>query len=286
MARALGVAPEAVLDLSATLNPVAPDPVPIVSAHLDAIRRYPSPEAAEAHLARTMALDPDRVVLTNGGSEAIALVAADQPCGWVDEPEFSLYRRHLARVDPGAPRWRSNPHNPSGLLADGDARAAVWDEAFWPLATGTWTRGDADSGSTVIGSLTKLLACPGLRLGYVICADADQATRLRLRRPEWSVNGPALAALPDLLRPVDLVRWSTAVGDLKRDLRGILERAGFPVRSADAPWVLVDSAGLRDHLAARAICIRDCASFGWPGTVRIAVPGPDGLGRIEEALAR
>ena len=51
-----------------------------------------------------------------------------------------------------------------------DAVAAVWDEAFYPLATGTWTR--ADTGTVVVGSLTKVFACPGLRAGYVVAPES------------------------------------------------------------------------------------------------------------------
>jgi histidinol-phosphate/aromatic aminotransferase/cobyric acid decarboxylase-like protein len=284
LAAALGVDPDQVLDLSASLNPVAPDPVPVVAAHLDALRRYPDPVRAEAHLAGVMGVDPDSLVLANGGAEAIALVAQVLPEGRVDEPEFSLYGRHLARVHPGGPRWRSNPHNPTGLLADPTDDADVWDEAFWPLATGTWTRGDASSGRVVLGSLTKLLACPGLRLGYVLCPDAALAAGLRERRPAWSVNGPAVAALPDLLAPVDLPKWAGEVAALRSDLASILQRAGYRPRPSDANWLLVDDPRLRDRLARAAICVRDCSSFGMPGTVRIAVPGPEGLERIEAAL--
>jgi histidinol-phosphate/aromatic aminotransferase/cobyric acid decarboxylase-like protein len=284
LAATLGLEPEDVLDLSASLNPVAPDPVPVVAAHLGHIRRYPDPSAAEAHLGAVMGADPDRLLLTNGGAEAIALVAQLRPRGWVDEPEFSLYRRHLQKVEPGAPRWRSNPHNPSGRLAGPDERAAVWDEAFWPLATGTWTRGDSDAGSIVVGSLTKLLACPGLRLGYLLCPDAATAAALRELRPGWSVNGPAAAALPDLLAPVDLPKWSAAVAELRDELSLILRRAGYEPEPSDANWVLVEAADLRDHLARSAICVRDCSSFGRPGTVRIAVPDAQGLERLAAAL--
>ncbi len=282
LAAALGIDARQVLDLSASLNPVAPDPVPVVAAHLGAVRSYPDPARAEAALAECMGIDRDRLVLTNGGAEAIALVAQWRPEGWVDDPEFSLYRRHLGRIRAGAPRWRSNPHNPTGLLAPVGETAAVWDEAFWPLATGSWTRGDP--GATVVGSLTKLLACPGLRLGYVLCPDADSASAIRARRPGWSVNGPAAAALPDLLAPVDLAAWSKAVSDLRRDLDSVLRAAGYRPRASDANWLLVDAPGLRDRLARAAICVRDCTSFGLAATVRIAVPGPDGLARLEAAL--
>jgi histidinol-phosphate/aromatic aminotransferase/cobyric acid decarboxylase-like protein len=272
LAAALGVDPGAVLDLSASLNPLAPEAGEVVAKHLDAVGRYPNPANATAALAAAMAVDPDRLLLTNGGAEAIALVAAKLG-GRVDEPDFGLYPRG------DGPLWRSNPHNPSGRLAADDAPAGVWDEAFYPLATGRWTRGDADA--VVVGSLTKLLACPGLRIGYVLAPDVGG---FQMRQPEWSVNGLAAAALPDLLDTVDLPGWARAVAAYRADLVGVLQSAGLSPQPSDANFVLVRAPGLRARLAPHRILIRDCASFGLPDHVRIAVPNTGGLARLEEAL--
>ncbi len=285
VAAALGLDPASMLDLSASLNPVAPDPVPVVGRHLGALRTYPDPAPATASLATALGVDPARVLLTNGASEAIALVAAELGRGWVDEPDFSLYRRHLGASDPMGNRWRSNPHNPTGLLAGPAHVADVWDEAFYPLATGWWTRGDADQGSTVIGSLTKVLACPGLRLGYVLAPDDALVGRLAGRQPQWSVNGPAVAALPELLERADLPAWAGAVARLRSELVDLLVDHGLSPRASDANFVLVDGAGgLRERLAPRGVVVRDCTSFGLPGTVRVAVPDGDGLARLASAL--
>ena len=271
-----------ILDLSASLNPAAPPVEPVLARHLDAARRYPDPTGATAALADAIGVEADRVLLTNGGSEAIALVAAERPVGRVDEPDFSLYARHL-RLDPAGPRWRSNPHSPSGRLAPPDERAAVWDEAFYPLATGEWTRGDD---AVVVGSLTKLFACPGLRIGYVI-ADPDLIRRLGGRQPQWAVNGLAAAVLPDLLEGADLPSWCLATAELRSDLVELLRRHGFRPDARDGCWVLVPDAGdLRDDLARQRILVRDCGSFGLAGTARIGVPDADGLARLSRALDR
>jgi histidinol-phosphate/aromatic aminotransferase/cobyric acid decarboxylase-like protein len=272
IARALGID---VLDLSQSLNPVAPDVAPVVARHLDALGRYPDPTEATCALAGVMGVDPARLVLTNGGAEAIALVGAEVG-GSVEEPDFSLYPRH------GGPAWRSNPHSPTGRLAAGDATAGVWDEAFFPLATGRWTRGDD---AWVVGSLTKLLACPGLRVGYVLAPDASGAALVRARQPAWSVNGLVCAALPELLAAVDLPRWCDEVAGLRAELAEVLRAAGLAPEPSDACWVLVEAAGLRDRLAPRGIAVRDCSSFGLPHHVRIAVPDALGLIRLREALA-
>lgn len=277
-AGAAGLHPGSVLDLSASLCPVAPDPARVVSAHLDALGRYPDPAGATAALASVMGVHPGHLLLTNGGAEAIALLGAVIG-GSVEEPEFSLYPRG------GGPRWRSNPNNPLGTLAGPADTAGVWDEAFWPLATGTWTRGDHRRGSVVVGSLTKLLACPGLRAGYVLSTDSDLVDRLRRTQPMWSVNGLVADALPALLGMVDLPAWSKATAALRDRLATLLAGYGLDVRTGQGPWVLVeDACDLPTRLLACGVVIRDCSSFGLAGTVRIAVPREESFPTLGRAL--
>lgn len=286
LAAALGVDVAGVVDLSVSVNPCPPDVVRLAASRLDALLRYPDEADAVAALSGALAVDAGRLVLTNGGAEAIALVAAEVGEGWVEPPEFSLYARHLPVVRPGAGRWRSNPRNPRGTLAAAGDSAAVWDEAFWPLATGTWTRGDAERGAVVVGSLTKVFACPGLRVGYVVCPDERLAARLRARRPEWSVGGLACAIVPELLAAADLPASAAAIRSLRAELVGLLTSAGLAVDAADAPWVLVRDAGdLRERLARSAILVRDCGGFGLEGTVRIGVCAEAGLERLAGALS-
>lgn len=281
VAAAFGLDPSSVLDLSASLNPAAPDVRPIVARHLDALTTYPDASAATEALAANLGVPRDRVLLTNGGAEAIALVARDLGRGWADEDDFSLYRRHLPALDATGPRFRSDPHNPTGRLAPDGESAAVWDEAFYPLATGRWTAGRP---AIVVGSLTKLFACPGLRIGYVL-ADEERIERLARAQPAWSVNGLALGVLPDLLEVADLVAWARQVAKLRGELHDVLDAAGLAPQPSDANYVLcTEAAGLRERLAPRGVIVRDCASFGRPGQARVAVPDADGLARLARSL--
>lgn len=281
VASALGVAPEAVLDLSATLNPFAPDVPALAARHLGSLRRYPDVDSAEG-LVAGMVGAPGRLVLTAGAAQAIALVADRLGAGRVDEPEFSLYRRHLRRLDPSGPRWRSDPHSPSGRLAAPDDRADVWDEAYLPMSAGTWTRGRP---GWAVGSLTKAFACPGLRIGYAVAPDEDAAADLRRRRPEWAVDGLACALVPELVTAADPPTWTRLIERAKDDLVGVLRAHGLAPEPSDAPWVLVGgAAGLRTKLARRAVVVRDCTSFGLPDHVRISVPDPPSLDRLDRAL--
>ena len=289
VAAALGLEASEILDLSASFNPDAPDVAALAKSQLDSLSRYPDPTAATGAMAAALGTTADSVLLTNGGSEAIALVATDLGRAALAQPEFSLYARHLTDVldpveDPEAPRIRSNPNNPTGRLAAAEDNAAVWDEAFYPLSTGVWSRGDVAAGraGVVVGSLTKVFACPGLRVGYV---HADPAVIFRLagRQPRWALNGLAAALVPELLARADLPVWAAA--GARR--RAALAAAIPGVEPSDANFVLVGvqegAAAARARLARQGVLVRDCTSFGLPGHVRVAVPDEGGLERLVTA---
>jgi len=286
VARALGVRPASLLDLSASLNPLAPDITVMASRKLGSLRHYPDASEATGLLAESIGVDRAGVLLTNGGAEAISLLAAELG-GRVVEPEFSLHPRS-GSTSATVPLWRSNPHNPTGRLAASTALADVWDEAFYPLATGQWTRGDVAAGisTAVVGSLTKLFNCPGLRLGYVL-ADPALIAQLARRQPAWSVGSLALELLPDLLLVARerMPGWAAGIADLRHDLVSVLHAHGIDTEPSDANFVLAQGPpDLRDRLLARGVVVRDCASFGLPHLVRIAVPDEAGLERLSAAL--
>jgi histidinol-phosphate/aromatic aminotransferase/cobyric acid decarboxylase-like protein len=290
VAAALGCDVADILDLSASLNPDAPDLATLAVGKLDGLGRYPDAGPATAAMAAALGTTPDRMLLTNGGAEAIALVAGDLGRAAVAGPaEFSLYARHLDETvdpaaDPAAPQMRSNPNTPTGRLAGAGDTAAVWDEAFYPLAAGVWSRGDVAAGraAMAIGSLTKVFACPGLRVGYVH-ADPAVIARLADRQPRWALNGLAAALVPDLLARADLPAWAAAT--TRR--RAALTAAIPGVEPSDANFVLVrvmeGAATARARLARHGVLVRDCTSFGLPGHIRVAVPDEAGLARLVDA---
>jgi histidinol-phosphate/aromatic aminotransferase/cobyric acid decarboxylase-like protein len=268
------------------MNPFAP-PVSDIVARIaldrpEVIGRYPDEHEATKALVDALDIDAECLVLTNGASEAISLVAAIEVTGDVATPEFSLYERHLRHRISGAPRWRSNPSNPSGLLAEVSDSAHVWDEAFFPIATGTWTRGDLASWR--LGSLTKVWSCPGLRLGFVIAPTPEQAESVRRLQPRWSVNALSLAALPELLELTNLPKWSESIRTLRVEFMTRLIELGFVVHDTDSNWLLVHRAGLREALASHLLLVRDCTSFGLEGVARVALPNPEQMEQVLRAF--
>ena len=283
VAAAMGLHVDDLIELSASMNPVFAPDAALLARHLPALTRYPDPAVAVQALAEAMNIDPRLLLLTNGGSEAIALVARHLGRGEIVEPEFSLYRRHLTEVARGAGRWRSNPSNPLGNLAAADETSAVWDEAFYPLATGRWSRGDADAWR--LGSMTKLWSCPGLRLGYLVAPSLEAALAVAEDQPRWSVNGLALAVVPEMLAQTDLAGWAAAVARLRTEFVDSLRALGFVVRDTEANWVLVEQPYLRDALLTHLVVVRDCTSFGLPGLARVAIPRPADFERVMTAFA-
>ncbi len=323
LAAALGLDPRTTLDLSLSVNPLAPALGPLAAGAVAHLGHYPDDRCATALLAEAIGHPAESLLLTNGGAEAISLVVAALGPVAVHPPEFGLWAAAGASLvegpieregdgdgeasepprvgasaglgaAPGAsPKWmrraRSNPHSPSGRLAATGARADIWDEAFYPLATGQWTRGDASAAerpAVVVGSLTKLFACPGLRLGYVLAPSPETRQALARRQPTWAVSSLALALVPRLLERADLPAWRDGIAMLRKELVRLLVAQGLEVDAADAPWVLVRGLpALRDSLARRGVFVRDCSNFGLVGTLRLAVPGPAGLERLEAVLA-
>ncbi len=256
-------------------------------------------------MADAIGVDHQRLLLTNGGSEAISLATSKFGGRVHAEPDFALLPRITtndgfdatsAEADDNddnddndnniynddnndGPIWRSDPNNPTGTLADSSLTCDIWDEAFYPLATGTWTA-HRPSLATV-GSLTKVFACPGIRLGYVISDAVDELSRLQ---PKWSVNSLALAMLPDLLELADLPTWHTQITHARSALVNTFETHNITVSAADAPWILAHHHGLRERLIPHGIVVRDCTNFGLKDTYRVAVCNNKQLERLSTAL--
>lgn len=283
--RHLGLPPRSMLDLSASMNPVAPDVTSLYLESVNSLSSYPDETHATLALAQVLNVDDGQLVLCNGGSEAISLVAGLGRSGYVVEPEFSLYSRHISNYRDGTDWWASNPNNPIGRLLDQSQRPEVVDEAFYQIATGTWTRRDFEHGSYVIGSLTKLFALPGLRLGYIVAPSIAKAIELKKLQPQWAVNALALGMLPTLLQLIDLSQVQSQVASLRNDLNDILIRYGAKPEDSDANYIFIaDGLDIFDRFLSNKIVARDTSSFGLTRGIRIAVPSITGLERVEAAL--
>lgn len=129
-ARERGAAVSALIDFSASLNPLGPPAAVwrVLAAPEALVRHYPEPlaPAVRAAVARWRGVPESAVLVTNGAAEALYLLArlaAGRRTRWA-EPTFSEYRRAAAaagsRPDPVV--LRPLPSAPGGLLSPEDAR--------------------------------------------------------------------------------------------------------------------------------------------------------------------
>jgi histidinol-phosphate aminotransferase len=292
---------------------------------LNRIDAYPDERAAVAAVAARHARPPDEVVLVNGASQAFPLLAHAVPTRRpvcvhpsFTEPEAALRAagRDVRRVVLAPPYALTpaavpddadlvvlgNPTNPTGVLHARDTIAAlcrpgrvtVVDEAFMDFVPGEPESVASDRalpGLVVVRSLTKLYGLPGLRAGYVLAAP-DAAQALRVQRPAWSLNTPALAAIEACVAArsyAERVAAQTASAriDLIRRLRAV---PGLTVHPGAANFLLVHARNGAEHCARlreRGIVVRSCHTF--PGLtddhLRITVREPSLHAQIARALA-
>jgi histidinol-phosphate aminotransferase len=309
------------------VNVVAGGPPPwlrsAVAAALADLGAYPDEADAIAAVAQRHGRSTQEVVLLNGASQAFWLAAALAPRRPVcvhpsfTEPEVALRaaRRPPRRVVLDAP-WElragdvpedadlvvvGNPTNPTGVLHRRHELAALCrpgrvtlvDESFMDFVPGepeTLAAVRELPGLVVARSLTKLHAIPGLRAGYLL-APVPLAARLRARRPAWSVNALALAAIQAIAaHPEHAEAIALDTAGRRADLVARLtEVPGATVHPAVANFVLAHVAGgdsAAQRLREQGIAVRPCASF--PGLtadhIRLTVRDPGAHKRVAAAL--
>ena len=318
----LGRGPEAYLDFSANLNPEGP-PEWVRSAMakgLEAARYYPDPRlgAALEGMSAYAGVPENCLLLTSGGVEAVRR-AAELPSARhvIAQPTFQEYGRVCgAHVDipraglaywtprTGETLWVCNPNNPTGealsrgemleLLARMESVGGrlVVDEAFIDYCPEHSVR-DAVArhpALVVLGSLTKALAIPGVRLGY-LAAHPGVVDRMRKALLPWRLNSVAAAvaaALPG--HGADFERIRALNAERRAAFARAMGAAEARVYPSDANFLLCyferDMRPAVNRLRERGILLRPCGEFPGltHGHVRLCVRTETENARLVEAL--
>ncbi len=216
--------PEDWLDYSANLRPEG-TPEWVMETLRRAVtdtRYYPDRHMRMARqgLAAALGVGADCILPTAGGAQAIDLaLSLDAGRVLVQMPTFGEYAERAraqgravaawAEAQPGDTAVLCNPNNPTGeartsaqVLADFMAlrekgASLMVDEAFIDYCPECTVRSQVQPGLTVVGSLTKILCIPGVRLGYV-CAAPETIHALEGRMLTWSLNSFAAAIAAEL----------------------------------------------------------------------------------------
>ena len=309
------------LDFSASLNPDGPpDWVRAgLAAGLENAAYYPDPRSkmARAGLAAHVGVPPECLLPMSGGVEAAAAAARLSKRHAILQPTFQEYARLCGahrNVDwenwrdfapePGECVWLCNPNNPTGaalsredvlaLLARVEASGGrlVVDEAFIDYCPGRGVAREvaAHPALIVLGSLTKALAIPGARLGYV-AAHPSVIAALEESLPPWRLNCAAeavAAALPGREGDFEVIRERNA--RRRAAFAVALEDLGAKVLPSEANFLLCDfERDMRpavEALRENRILVRPCGAFPGltHGHVRLAVRTEAENARLVRAL--
>jgi histidinol-phosphate/aromatic aminotransferase/cobyric acid decarboxylase-like protein len=191
------------------------------------------------------------------------------------------------------------PCNPTGVHVEASAVAdlarenpallVVLDESFLALSERFGDeRTPLPANVLRVRSLTKEHALAGVRVGYLVARE-DLAARIEAARPPWTINAFAQAAAVAAMRERSFVEDSRErlLSDRRR-LSAKLGDMGFSAMPSSTIFFLVrvrDGAAVRARfLAAHRVLVRDCASFGLPGFVRVCAQPPEREARLLAAF--
>lgn len=291
---------------------------------LDGMRDYPSPDAAPLAqaLAERLDLAADEVLVTNGATEAIYLIAQtfNRCISAILVPTFNEYRDacrihehtihsiyQLTDIPPNAQLvWLCNPNNPTGTVQEKEVLTAfieqhpdtlfVIDQSYEALTEATLLRANEAvqlPNVVLIHSMTKEYAVPGLRIGF-LTAHRLLLERIGRQRMPWSVNQLAIEAGLYLLRtyyepPFNLAELMDERAYIAQQLTAL---GAFEVEPSETNFLLVrlrvgKATALKEWLATEhRLLIRSCDNFeGLNDTYfRIAVQQPEENEHLLQAL--
>lgn len=156
----------------------------------------------------------------------------------------------------------------------------VLDECFVEFtqnrkACSFFRRAQEYSNLIVVRAFTKIFAIPGVRLGYLTCADPALRSRIEEQLPEWNVS--VFAQEAGIAAAGEKAYWEKTAGYVKKERNHLTEqlrKAGIRVFPGTANYLLLYTpVPLGEELLKRRILIRDCSDFRGlsKGYYRIAV---------------
>lgn len=307
-----GGAPGQWLDFSANLRPEGTPAwaLAAMEAALDEARYYPQRDLslARSGLCAYTGAAPEMLLPTAGGVAAIDLICQQARRVFFLPPTFSEYAlRARAHQKPalafegvlgrGDVLFLCNPNNPTGQALSREKVLSLKkrvslqggilavDEAFIDYCPQHSVRGFVDEGLWVAGSLTKILAIPGARLGYLL-ADRDSVSQMAEKALPWALNAFAAAVARALPRHLeDLAQEARRNGRRRASLARALTQRGALVYPSQANFLMLDLGRPVPDLTGQGILLRDLTSFGLGGRyLRAAVRTEEENRRLVEAL--
>lgn len=271
-----------------------------LAEHLDVINNYPAPRPRQLEklIAQREGISPEAVMVTNGTTEAIYLIAQrfHHSASIIPQPTYNEYADacrlfdhiisyenddELISLPADRVYWICNPNNPSGnvlmkgfvdyIVRRSPRYTFVIDQAYE-----CYTREKLLAARDMMGlpnvyilhSLSKTYGIPGLRLGY-ITADPSLINLLRPLRQPWTVGALAIEAGEFLMQhgTPAIANLDDYLAETERLRQGLRQIEGIRVFETKTNYMLCEIADvtatqLKDYLIhEHGILIRDCSNF-------------------------
>lgn len=293
------------LDFSANINPLGL-PFSVLETlieNLDGVVHYPDPSATELKKALSLRYEVpiENLVLLNGAAEFFYLYCnvVKPKKILIPVPSFSEYER--AALSTGAEveylflREEDNfeldaekisaekfdcviigrPNNPTGNIISLDAIKKISavtkilvDESFIDFLPIESAREIVNEKISVVQSLTKIFAIPGLRLGFAV-VERYLASKLNFAKDVWNVNFLAQKAGVAALADREFLRetWNWLEVEKKYFTANLLELPQVKVFEPTVNFVLIKFSSIElanfvvEKLRAEKILVRSCGNF-------------------------
>ena len=309
-------------DFSTNRNACGPCPAAVAVLQAAHVAQYPDPHYTDlrAQLAAFHGVQADRIIVGGSSSELIhrfTQYAARSGASAITLPPhhygdyaqaakvWGLQQMPRAEVQAGRVlRWACEPSSPLGQMDDiwemppkADSSWLVLDCAYRPL----WLEGVPPTRQmdTVwqLWTPNKALGMTGVRAAYAIAplhAEPQELQTLRDLAPSWVVGAHGVAMLQAWVT-AEVQQWLAGSLNTLRDWKAqqlaLGERLGWQVMDGHQANYFVGRLHMSAQtmavklqaLRAQGIKLRDCASFGLPGAVRLGVLPPVSQLALEQA---
>jgi len=317
---ASGAAPH---DFSTNGNAVGSCPAVRAALRTADAAHYPDPRytSLRGRLAAFHGVTAERIVIAASASEFIHRISAAVAQGggrqvWLPARSYGDYKRaaqawglEVLRApdshDGVALHWCCEPSSPLGhpqadLALHAEAGSTcVLDMAYEPLRLEGRASLDAAQRNRIwqLWTPNKAMGLTGIRAAYAIAPEDTAAAPLlqRLERlaPSWPLGTHGVALLETWIgdeAQAWLARSLQTLRTWKSQQRALCESLGWHCLPSDANFFCartdISYPPLAAALRADGIKLRDCASFGLPGHVRVGVLPPRSQQALKEAWTR
>lgn len=194
-----------------------------------------------------------------------------------EKNEFEIQEDFIEKIGGNDIIFLCNPNNPTGKMIPPELMKKiiekcnekncilVIDECFMDFVRekNKYSVSDFFSNIIVLKAFTKIYAMAGLRLGYAICGNAENADKIRLCGQCWSVSVPAQVAGIAALNEKKYVEKTVKIISEEREfLANSLKEIGFKVYNSEANFILFECDFPLDKLLLeKKILIRSCDNF-------------------------